>query len=354
LELYALHKQAVSGDAPTTIPPSTAVGERAKYQAWQRRMGMAPEQAMLLYVQECDRQLRTYGSVEPPTPQSNNNNNNSINNNNNINSNNMNNINNSINNNNSNINNINNSINNNNSNINNNNTNINNNNTTTTTDNDPPRGIIAIPLLCAAAAESRTAYVRRMSHTSTGWWARQEPLCAHPGTLLALPELGLLKAAAIVEYLSLQGALMQSFLWPTHNVCLALWMAVILVFTMISSACTLLSTVLRGSQQTGMTLPAVWSHDITPTASAVHTLCEEHQPLTVRLVGLFLLPFPTMLEYTERGRGVLTKSLLYIATVLCVTWWYWSLVVPWLCACMLGTALVSGACFAIIGLAAGS
>lgn len=308
MELYALHKQAVSGDAPTSIPSATSLAEKAKYQAWQRKKGMAPEQAMLLYVQECDRQVRTYGSMEqqqqhPQTPQStpvesttsNNNNNNN---------------------------------------------------------NNTPRGIAAIPLLCAAAAESRTAYTRRMSNTSTGWWSRQETLCAIPGSALALPEWLLLKTASFVEYLTLQHGVVKSFLWPTHNVCLALWMVVILLYTMIGSGWTLMSTILWGSHRTGMTLAAVWDDDILPTASAVHTLCEQHQPLTVRLVGLFLLPYPTLVEHTTTiMTGVLTRSMVYTALVLCVTWWYWWLVVPWLCACMLGTALLSGGCFALIDLA---
>lgn len=260
---------------------------------------MVPEQAMLQYVQECERQVRTYGSVEPQTPQS---------------------------------------------------TPVDAATTSsTTTTNNTPRGIAAIPLLCAAAAESRTAYTRRMSNTSTGWWSRQEPLCAVPGSVLALPELLLLKTATLVEYLTLQHAVLQSFLWPTHNVCLALWMVVILLYTMIGSGWTLVSTILWGSQRTGMTLAGVWADDIIPTALAVHTLCEEHQPLTVRLVGLFLLPYPTLVEHTTGG--VLTRSILYTGLVLCVTWWYWWLVVPWLCVCMLGTALLSGGCFALIDLA---
>ena len=163
---------------------------------------------------------------------------------------------------------------------------------TTATSPATPRGIAAIPLLCAAAAESRTAYLRRMANTSlpTGWWSRQEPLCATPGTLLALPEGSLLGVATLVEYLTLSPAAattttLQSFLWPTHNVCLALWMVVIMLYTIIGSGWTLISTILWGSRRTGMTLAGIWADEIQPASSSVHTLCELHQPIAVRLVG---------------------------------------------------------------------
>lgn len=305
MELYALHKQAVSGDAPVTIPSSISVGEKAKYQAWQRKKGLSQDQAMLFYVNECERQVRTYGSVEPHTPQGTPN------------------------------------------------------DDTTATSPATPRGIAAIPLLCAAAAESRTAYLRRMANTSlpTGWWSRQEPLCATPGTLLALPEGSLLGVATLVEYLTLSPAAattttLQSFLWPTHNVCLALWMVVIMLYTIIGSGWTLISTILWGSRRTGMTLAGIWADEIQPASSSVHTLCELHQPIAVRLVGLFLLPYTTLVDTLCAGvTGWLVKSTVYIILVLCVTWWYWWLVVPWLCACLLGAGFVSGACFALIDLA---
>jgi len=297
LELYALHKQASSGDAPPSIPSTAAVADKAKYQAWQRKKGLSTEQAMLAYITECDRQVRTYGSIEPQTPPA-----------------------------------------------------TPSETTTTTTTTTPPRGIAAIPLLCAAAAESRVAYTRRMANTSTGWWSRQEPLCATPGTILALPEVIVLGLASTVEYLTLTRVVWPALLWPTHNVCLALWMVVILLYTIIGAGWTFTSTILWGSRRTGMSLTGVWADEIKPTSLAIHSLCEEHQPLTVRLVGLFLLPYTTLVE-TIGVSGGLPQSVLYTVLVLCVTWWYWWLVVPWLCACMLGTALLSGGCFALIDLA---
>jgi hypothetical protein len=42
------------------------------------------------------------------------------------------------------------------------------------------------------------------------------------------------------------------------------------------------------------------------------------------------------------GGGIVKGSLSWC------TWWYFLLVLPWLSACLLGTALSSGACFALI------
>merc|ERR1712224_479963 len=68
-----------------------------------------------------------------------------------------------------------------------------------------PRGLAAIPLLCAAAAESLEAYLRRNSQTNleTAWWVRQEPLCAPPGSFASFPESLLLSVARFVEHITL-------------------------------------------------------------------------------------------------------------------------------------------------------
>eukprot|EP00977_Amphora_coffeiformis_P027709 scaffold34635_cov208-Amphora_coffeaeformis.AAC.2 len=158
LELYALHKQAVSGDAPATLATQTAA-ERAKYQSWKSKAGLLQTEAIRLYMQEADRQIRVYGgglttfdssdqanggngippvNDEVPPPQQ-------------------------------------------------------------------PRGLAAIPLLCAAASESRPAYLRRLANTrlEQAWWRRQEPLTAAPGTLWSFPEFVLLAVASFLEYMSL-------------------------------------------------------------------------------------------------------------------------------------------------------
>jgi acyl-CoA-binding protein len=56
LELYAYHKVAVSGDAPSSLSNSANAAERAKYQAWRSKSGKSQEDSMRLYLQEADRQ----------------------------------------------------------------------------------------------------------------------------------------------------------------------------------------------------------------------------------------------------------------------------------------------------------
>ena len=308
LELYALHKQAVSGDAPNSIPASASVSEKAKYQAWRGKRGLSQQEAMSMYISECDRQLRVYGNI-PQTPS----------------------------------------------------------NTPLSDAREAsimtPRGLAAVPLLCAAASESRVAYLRRLAQTApdAGWWSRQEPLCASPGTLGALPELTLLALAAFVERVSLSWSLgivpitvLQSFLWPVHNCLLALWVTLILTITIMGAALTLLSTILWGARRTGIPLDQIWREEIEPAATAISTLTESHQPMSIRLVGLMMLPYGTVEGFTIvlcDSVGFLWGSVSFALAMVVLTWWYWLCVVPWLCLCLLGAAALSGNCFALIDLA---
>jgi hypothetical protein len=229
-----------------------------------------------------------------------------------------------------------------------------------------PRGIAAIPLLCAAAAESRVAYLRRLSRTqqlqASAWWSRQEPLCGTPGTITSLPETVLLAVATLVEYLSLQSSslpfppsVMQSFLWPLHNISLAAWMLLILVFTSLASAISLTTTILWGSRRTGLSLQKIWTDEVNPAATAVHTLCQRHQPISVRVMGLLLLPYTAIVQglclgLVEPMAGSLVNSLVY-AIVMLSTWWYWIMVIPFSLAGIYGVAFWSGFCFALIEMA---
>ena len=61
LELYVLHKQSVQDDAPSSLPPNVSATDRAKYQAWRSNSGILLPEAMRLYCQEADRQIRVYG-----------------------------------------------------------------------------------------------------------------------------------------------------------------------------------------------------------------------------------------------------------------------------------------------------
>lgn len=345
LELYALHKQAVSGDAPTHNTSShQSVPDRAKLNAWRSKRGMEQAEAVSLYVAECDRQTRVYGtaaaaseaSPPPGTP------------------------------------------------------------TNTPHANDEqqgrgttsssaggvdggggiagnhllvPRGLTAVPLLCAAAAESRAAYLSRLSKTpsSQGWWAKQEPLCAEPGTAWAAPEAVLLFFAAKVEALALSvnnnntGGLLggltppsvvQSFLWPTHNVLLTAWIVLVFLHALVGSASAAARTVLLGSNTTGVPLACVFREEILPAARTAAGLTAAHQALSVRLAGLGLMPFVTICDVSHRGAGgaLWPGATLYVAALSC-TWWYWACALPTAVAFGIWTAAWSGWCFALIELA---
>jgi hypothetical protein len=228
-----------------------------------------------------------------------------------------------------------------------------NSNTTNASSSAASRGLAALPLLCAAAAEPRTQYVRRLQTTpySAAWWRRQEPLVATPGTVTALPEHVLLGLAALVEHVSLWvnrwqttnnrnsattssgsstatqtrpsgtasssssssstnathssstsspsvvAAVIQSGLWPLHNALLAVWMGWIVIYAVVFSAWDLLTTLLLGSRRTGHSLASIWHDDVVFGAQSVRTLTESHQPLSARVVGLVVQPHAILVSF---------------------------------------------------------
>ena len=408
LELYALHKQSVSGDAPPANPPNATSTELAKLAAWRGKSGLDQAEAMACYIDECkcslpsenhtgltcsirakfpnkqtnslslsfraivltmtyhanerplgNRQLQVYGTrddtsssagrsgaagshssqsggtnsheashayqqqqqrqrpgtpQQPGTPQN------------------------------------------------------------TPHDGEPevllcPRGLAAIPLLCAAASESKSAYLARlqMTRTENGWWAKQEPLCLESGNLLSLPERGVIFGASQVERLSLvlgdvlgdDGAVvnarvLQAFLWPVHNCLLAVWIALILTTTIVGSCVMTCRTLLFGAKRTNAPLGRVLLEEIAPTARAIESLCEDHQVISIRVAGLCLLPVMMTCDFvgSVAGRvGVLVGSLCFVGVGLS-GWWYWALVMPWLSLCALCLAMMSGWCFGLIEVAA--
>ncbi|CAB9510528.1 acyl-CoA-binding protein [Seminavis robusta] len=322
LELYALHKQSVVGDAPASIPNSATQPEKAKHQAWRAKKGVSQQEAMRLYIQECDRQVRTYGTTSAQTPQ----NTPTIT-----------------------------------------NGGGDNNNNASPNNAAAPRGIAAIPLLCAAASESRPAYLRRLANTliENAWWSRQEPLCATPGTLWSVPEAAVICIASLVERLSLTlfredtpipQKVVQSFLWPMHNALLSAWMGLILVYTILGAGVEFLQTVFWGSRRTGLSMTFIWAEKIQLSADSILTMCEPHQPLSARLVGLALLPFTAIVALIgavqqATGGNMMVSAAFYVLTMFVVTWWYWFLVLPWFASIFLGAALLSGNCFALIEMA---
>ena len=316
-----MHKQAISGDAPSSLATQSAA-ERSKYQAWLNKSGLSRPEAMRLYLQESDRQLRVYGherscnngqeqeQQQPPAAISNGNHNNTEN---------------------------------------------------GGSDQQQTRGLAAIPLLCAAASESRQAYLRRLANTAVeqAWWGRQEPLTAIPGSILALPEALLIGFAALIERICLTAEgfipmvpidVLRSFLWPMHNSLLALWMGYILVATSWTAAVELSQTVVWGSRRTGTTLEVVWKEQVIWCAQSVGTLAESHQTLTARLTGLSLWVLALLVSFANTPGSILWKSIAFVV-LLCSTWWYWLVVLPWSGVALLFLSILAGNCFALIELA---
>mmetsp|Transcript_24512 Transcript_24512/g.30144 ORF Transcript_24512/g.30144 Transcript_24512/m.30144 type:complete len:399 (+) Transcript_24512:74-1270(+) len=354
LELYALHKQAVASDASDDKAgaSSSSPAERAKFNAWSTKRGLSQSQAMVAYILEADRQIIVYGNAPSITP------NNSPD------------------------------------------RSSHHNNSSESLSGASasvlltPRGLAAIPLLCAAASESRPAYLARLESTGTaaanttsssssdgsssnssGWWMRQEPLCGDPGTVFALPETLILNIAAIVERFSLYAqtpschrtlktlglspAVMQSFLWPLHNVLLVVWMLVIFLSTLTGSAILTIKTMLFGSKRTGVTLENIFLQEIKPCQHGTVTLCEPHQVMAVRLLGLVLYPLRFVCGFSE---GTMRKiplghqtelfvgSGIYVLASL-ILWWYWFFCLPSFAIGAIALALNVGWCFSLIELA---
>lgn len=353
LELYAFHKQAVASDAPEQMATTTASSsngtrknystspaERAKYNAWKTKRGMSQSQAMTAYIIEANRQMNVYGtapSVTPTnTPEETNSNSNN---------------------------------------------NPDNASIGTSSVMLTPRGLAAVPLLCAAASESRTSYLKRLeanvSSGENGWWIRQEPLCGDPGTLFALPETIVLTIAILVERfsfslftgstrqildtLALRPAVVQSLLWPLHNILLVVWIKIIFLSTLTGSSVLTFKTVLLGSKRTGVTLDNIISQEVRPCKRGTASLCRSHQSATVRFLGLVLYPLGMVCNFADRAimfalplvgqqTGLLfgCSSFLIVSSLL---WWYWYLFLPWVTIVGLCTAVCTGWCFALIELA---
>ena len=301
LELYALHKQVASGDAPNESIATSSDAEMAKFNAWKTKRGMTQDEAMRNYISECDRQIRIYGTTAVSATQ-----------------------------------------------------------TPTTTPSAEQtmelqhdtvaisRGLAAIPLLCAAASETRPAYLSRLRSTSPndGWWAKQEPLCAEPMTLWATPETLVLYLAAFTERLSLfvggddfkkyslplKPSALQAFLWALHNTLLAIWISVILICTALGSISILSRTILFGSNTTNVPLETTFETEVAPSGKICRELCLPHQALSIRLVGLSLWPLVLISDITEtvlKSAGTVMAGITYIA-IITFTWWYWLAVLPWL------------------------
>lgn len=335
LEIYALHKQAVASDAPDSSSPtkSASPAEKAKFNTWKSKRGLTQSQAMTAYIIEADRQIAVYGTAPSVTPT---------------------------------------------------NTpadeqNSDNGSNGTSSVLLTPRGLAAVPLLCAAASESRTSYLKRLENNAvsneSGWWTRQEPLCGDPGTVLALPEILVLTIAILVERLSLylhsntsrnildtfhlRPAVVQSLLWPLHNVLLVVWIMVIFLATLTGSSILTFKTMLLGSKRTGVTLENIFSQEIVPCKRGAGSLCLPHQTATVRFLGLALYPLGMICDLADgvmqklplgQQMGLLLGSGTYLLASL-MLWWYWFIALPWIAFGGLCFSFSLGWCFGLIELA---
>lgn len=340
LELYALHKQAVSGDAPMSNSPDKKLSpaEKAKLNSWRTKRGLSQYQAMNAYILEADRQLLVYGSSQDTTSSKH------------ISS------------------------------------SASRDDTSTTAKSATsasvlltPRGLAAVPLLSAAASESRKSYLNRLqstTHANNGWWMRQEPLCAEPGTFFALPETAVIYAATLIEKLSLslqfeektkqflktfglQEGVIQSLAWPLHNCLLVVWILVIFLSTLVGSAMLTFKTMLLGSKRTGISLENIFSQEIRPCQHGAESLTETHQAASIRLLGLALYPIGLLCNFTDSiGEKIpfSSNTQLFFAggayvALASMFWWYWFLILPWMTCAGLGIAFSIGWCFGLIELA---
>ena len=159
--------------------------------------------------------------------------------------------------------------------------------------------------------------------------------------------------ARVVEYISLQinaPPPVQSFFWPLHNSLLSIWMGVILICILVESYWSMLQTLIWGARRTGTPLSSVWNDKIPLLAQSVTSMCESHQALSCRLVGLSLLGVPTSIGLLRNLPSTTFSSAGFLALVT-MTWWYWFVVTPWMAVALLWVAFFSGFCFALIEMA---
>jgi len=60
LALYALFKQATTGDCNTSRPGMFDMAGKAKWDAWNAKKGMSKDDAMKAYIEEVNKQMEKY------------------------------------------------------------------------------------------------------------------------------------------------------------------------------------------------------------------------------------------------------------------------------------------------------
>jgi hypothetical protein len=128
-------------------------------------------------------------------------------------------------------------------------------------------------------------------------------------------------------------------------------MLLILVLTLVESVWNIFQIVVWGARRTGLSLTRVWDHDLRLWEQCQVGMCESHQAMTCRLVGLFLLPMSFLLRNLKHYIGSTTLASALFGICFVAGWWYFLFVLPWMACVLLGTACASGTCFALIEVA---
>lgn len=174
-------------------------------------------------------------------------------------------------------------------------------------------------------------------------------------------------SSAFIPANLLPTTMVQSFLWPLHNILLIIWILIIFLFTAAGTAIVAMRTMLLGRKVTGTSLEEIFVQEIQPLKEGVLGLCATHQGVGVRLLGLALYPMGLVCELTAGCRGASSGSSsndgsctrdgfwVYVAlgvytSVVTVTWWYWFVVLPWIATGGILVSLGLGWCFALIEL----
>jgi acyl-CoA-binding protein len=318
LELYALHKQAASGDCDKPQPTGDNKAERGKWSAWKSKSGLSQAEAMSRYVAECDRQIRVYGSLAGPSTSTVEKSEPTI--------------------------------------------------TPLSTPNPqlPPNssylsGIDSIELLASAASESLPSYMSRLAVTSTGgqhanhFWARQIPLyAANANSVTGGMECGIIALGKHLEKVTSAPISFLPFIpltslhalsYPLHVILLTTWIVLIYLLALTSVSVLTAKTLLLGSSSSGYSLSQIDAgiiKKINHTVERIYT--DSKYSLPVRAVGMVFISVNITTEVSSSlsaVAGEFVGSLAYVGILGC-TWWYYYIVVPWLVMAMVWASCIYG------------
>jgi acyl-CoA-binding protein len=341
LELYSLHKQAANSDCDIPMPTSTSstggdIGkDKAKWNAWKSKAGVSRGEAMQRYIDECDRQVRIYGSkgtsgVVPPSGQSsvasaspNRNGGSSA--------------------------------------LTGGDQDVDDDSKIRTNTSTAQLGITAIPLLAAQASEPLASYLHRMAVTTSTtqtFWGMQRPVCTpastlnnpqgeepstnflHPTNIVSMMENVIIAAGRMIESLSLNRIIpfvppstAHAMLYPLNVALLTLYCAFIFLIATASNYGVLMKTILFGSKSNrgGTVLTEIVDYSITPTSRLSSSLSSGQYAIPIRILSLLLIPLPILSDLllaAKKTFGDLPSSVLWLIAMT-MTGFYWIVVLPW-------------------------